>query len=167
MEQPPGFEEKSNKRIVCKLKISLYGLKQSHRAWFKRFGKVVKSNGYTQSQADHTMYFKHYNEGKISILIVYMDEIIVTSDDPLEIKRLKMLLARDFEIKDLEALKYFLGKEFARSMKGMFVFQTKFVLDLLKEIGLMGCKDAETPIESNLKLQPTKVEDVLDIDRFP
>ena len=68
-----------------------------------------------------------------------MDDIIVTSDDHLKIKRLKMLLARDFDIKDLGASKYFLGMEFTRSRKGIFVSQRKYVLDLLKEIGLMGC----------------------------
>ena len=131
------------------------------------FGKVVKSHGYTQSQEDHTMFFKHSNEGKIVVLIVYMDNIIVTGDDHLEIKRLKMLLARDLEIKDLGALKYFLGMEFARSRKGMFVSQRKYVLDLLKETGLMGCKAAENlSIESNLKLQPARVEEVIDRDQF-
>ena len=157
IDQSLGFEEKSNKRRVCKLKKSLYGLKQSPRAWFEHFGKAIKSHGYTQSRVDDTMIFKHSNEGKIVVLIVYVDDIIVTDDDHLEIMRLKMMLARDFEIKDLGALKYFLGMEFSRSRKGIFVSQRKYVLDLLKETGLMGCKAAKTPIESNLKLQPARV----------
>ena len=78
MDQPSIFKENSNKRRVCKLKKSLYRLKQSSRAWFERFGKAVKTNGYTQSQAYHLMFFKHSNEGKIVVLIVYMDNIIVT-----------------------------------------------------------------------------------------
>ena len=57
-----------------------------------------------------------------------MDDIIVTGDDHLKIKRLKMLLARDFDIKDLGASKYFLGMEFTRSRKGIFVSQRKYVL---------------------------------------
>ena len=65
MDQPLGFKEKSNKRRVCKLKKSLYGLKQSPRAWFESFRKAIKSHRYTQSQADHTMFFKHSNEGKL------------------------------------------------------------------------------------------------------
>ena len=92
MDQPLGFEEKSSKRKVCKLKKSLYGLKQSLRDWFEHFGKAVKSHGYIQSQAHHTMLFKHSNEGKIVVLIVYMDNIIVTGDDHLETKRLKMFV---------------------------------------------------------------------------
>ena len=89
-------------------------------------------------------------------MIVYVDDIILTGDDMTEIERLKKALASEFEIKDLGELKYFLGMEFARSKKGIFVSQRKYVLDLLKETGLMGCKPAETPIEPNLKLEATK-----------
>ena len=61
---------------------------------------------------------------------------------------------------------YFHGMEIPRSRKGMFVSQRKYVLNLLKEIGLIGCKAVETPIESNMKLQPIKVEEVIDRDSF-
>ena len=59
MDLPLGFEEKFGEKKVCRLKKSLYGLKQSLRAWFDRFAKVVKLQGYVQSQADHTMFYKH------------------------------------------------------------------------------------------------------------
>ena len=70
MKLPPGFETGRNQ--VCKLKKALYGLKQSPRAWFSRFGKVIKSFGYIQSQADHTLFHKRSLTGKISILIVLL-----------------------------------------------------------------------------------------------
>ena len=73
----------------------------------------MKSHCYTHSQVDHTVFFKHSCEGKITILIIYVDDTILTNDDSLEIERLKGLLARDFEIKDLRTLKYFVGMEFA------------------------------------------------------
>lgn len=77
MNLPLGFEKKFGVDKVCKLNKSLYGLKQSPRAWFERFGKVVKNLGYSQSQADHTMFYKHSREGKVAILIVYVDDIIL------------------------------------------------------------------------------------------
>ncbi|RVW66530.1 Retrovirus-related Pol polyprotein from transposon RE1 [Vitis vinifera] len=166
MSPPPGFEESFGVRKVCKLKKSLYGLKRSPRAWFERFGKVIKHYGYTQSQADHTMFYKHSNEGKVAILIVYVDDIVLTGDDCNELEKLKGKLAEEFEIKDLGALKYFLGMEFARSKEGIFVNQGKYVLDLLDETGMLGCKPAETPIESNVKLWPTKAKNVKDRDRY-
>ena len=147
MSPPPSFEESFGAG-----KVSLYELKQSPRAWFERFGKVIKRYGWTQSQADHTMFYKHSKGGKVAILIVYVDDIVLTGDDYSELEKLKGRLAEEFEIKDLGALKYFLGMEFARSKEGIVVNQRKYVLDLLNETGMLGCKPAKTPIEPNVKL---------------
>ena len=126
---PPGFENVYGLDKVCKLKKSLYGLKQSPRAWFDRFGKVVKEQGYCQSQTDHTMFHRRSPEGKLVVLIVYVDDIIISGDDNEEIARLKKKLALEFELKDLGPLKYFLGMEFARSKEGIFMNQRKYILD--------------------------------------
>ena len=79
---------------------------------------------------------------------------------------MKKFLDKEFEIKDLGNLKYFLGMEFARSKEGIVVSQKKYVLDLLKEIGMMGCRPAETPMEPNLKLQPASAEKVRDEEKY-
>ena len=78
--------------------------------------------------------------GKLTIVIVYVDDIIVTRDDFEEIERLTKKLAKEFEIKDLGTLKYFLGIEVAQSRKGIFISQQKYILDLLKETNMLGCK---------------------------
>ena len=166
MSFPPGFEKKFGEGKVCKLKTSLYGLKQSSRAWFEHFRKVVKGHGYCQSQADHTMFYKHSREAKVTILIVYMDDIILTDDDRCELDKLNKELAKDFEIKDLGALKYFLGMEIARSKEGIFVTQRKYTIDLLSEIGLLGFRVDETPTDPILKLQHAKAEKVGNIEQF-
>ncbi|KAI3697749.1 hypothetical protein L6452_30846 [Arctium lappa] len=124
---------------------------ESPRAWFSRFTQAVTSRGYSQGQADHT-FFKHSKNGKIAILIVYVDDIIMPSDDPDEINKLKAYLSLEFEMKDLGPLKYFLGMEVAKSREGIYVSQRKYVLDLLKETGMMGCNPADTPMEFNKKL---------------
>ncbi|RVX03687.1 Retrovirus-related Pol polyprotein from transposon RE2 [Vitis vinifera] len=85
----PGFCKEEEETRVCKLKKSLYGLKQSPRAWFDRFAKVIKNQGYQQGQSDHTMFFKQSNDGRMTILIVYVDDIILTGDDTREVERLK------------------------------------------------------------------------------
>ena len=79
MDVPPGFETQENSGRVCKLRKSLYGLNQSPRAWFGRLTKVVKNLGF-QCQTDHTMFIKCNQEGKRVILIVYVDDIILTGD---------------------------------------------------------------------------------------
>ena len=133
MEIPPWLETSSNHNRVCKLKKSLYGLQQSPRAWFDRFTKTVAQHGYSQCQVGHTLFVKTSTEKKIAILIVYVDDIILTWDYVEELVRLKKLLAKEFEIKDLRCLKYFLGMEVVLLRKGIYVSQRKYVLDLLKE----------------------------------
>ena len=125
MSLPPGFEKRLGSDKVCRLKKALYGLKQSPRAWFERFGKAVISYGFVQSQADHTMFYKHSINNKVAILIVYVDDIILTGNDETELAVLKKKLAKEFQIKDLRILKYFLGMEFARSKEGIFINQRK------------------------------------------
>lgn len=75
-------------------------MKLSPRAWFEQFGKAIKSYGYHQNQADHTMFYKHSEKGKITVLIVYVDDITLTGDDLKELAKLKTKQAEDFEIKD-------------------------------------------------------------------
>ena len=114
MNIPPGFEGNIGNK-VCKLKKALYGLKQSPRAWFGRFAKVMKEFGYKQSQGYHTLFIKHSAAGGVTALLVYVDDIIVTGNDEREKHDMKQRLVKEFEIKELGKLKYFLGIEVAYS----------------------------------------------------
>jgi hypothetical protein len=78
--------------------------------------------GYIQSNADHTLLYKHATS-KIAILIVYVDDIMITGNDIAEIVDLKKYLAHEFEVKDLGQLKYFLRIEISHGPKGMFLSQ--------------------------------------------
>ena len=69
-------------------------------------------------------------------MIVYVDDIILTGDDRCELEKLKKELVRDFKIKDLGALKYFLNMEIARSKEGIFVTQRKYTIDLVRQVCL-------------------------------
>ncbi|KAK2981314.1 hypothetical protein RJ640_007015 [Escallonia rubra] len=80
----------------------------------------------------------------------------IGKDDIAEMERLKQCLASEFEIKNLGSLKFFLGMEIARSRKGIAVSQRKYVLDLLKETGMSGCRPVKTPIDPNQKLGDNK-----------
>ncbi|KAJ9547057.1 hypothetical protein OSB04_019600 [Centaurea solstitialis] len=151
MSIPPGFSG-AEKNKICLLKKALYGLKQSPRAWFGRFSKVMIAGGYKQSRGDHTLFIKHSASGEVTILIVYVDDIIVTGNDKAEKEALKQRLAKEFEIKDLGKLKYLLGIEVARSKQGIFISQQKYVTDLLKDTGMTTSKPIGTPIEQNHKL---------------
>lgn len=69
MEPPPGFTDHFGSK-VCRLKKSLYGQKQSQRAWFERFAKFVKGQGYHRGQSDHMIFTKRFDTDKIYILIL-------------------------------------------------------------------------------------------------
>lgn len=165
MNLPPGFEANLRSNKVCRLKKSLYGLKQSPKAWFEHFGKAVTGHGLRQSQADHTIFYRHTSHDKMVVLIVYVD-IILTSNDEGEMKSLKGKLANDFQIKDLGMLKYYLGMEFATLKQGILINQKKYIVDLLQEIGLLGCRTVETPTETNLKLQAAKDTEIEDKEKY-
>jgi hypothetical protein len=109
MDPPSGFSHSLLPNQVCRLNKALYGLKQSPRAWFERFIQAMVSMGYRQSQGDHTLFIKHFISGGVAILIVYVDDIIITGDDLVERDILRRRLSAEFEIKELGKLKYFLG----------------------------------------------------------
>ncbi|KAK3038643.1 hypothetical protein RJ639_027306 [Escallonia herrerae] len=153
MELPPGcMMPKTDSQKVCKLQKALYGLKQSPRAWFGRFTKSMRAFGYHQSNSDHTLFLKK-KQGKITALIVYVDDMVVTENDPEEREALQGHLSREFKMKDLGSLKYFLGIEVSRSKKGIFLSQRKYALDLLRETGMLACQPVDTPVEEGLKLR--------------
>ena len=113
MEQPSGFVAKGESSLVCKLRRSLYGLKQSLRALFGKFSSVVQAFGMKQSEADHLVFYCHTSSSRCVYLVVYADDIVIIGNDQEKIVQLKEHLFRHFQTKDLGKLKYFLGIEVA------------------------------------------------------
>ena len=106
---------------------------------------------YQQINADHIVFFRKRGD-HITILGVYVDDMIITGNDEGEIAQLKMKLVKEFEVKDLGQLRYFLGIEIARGADGIVLSQRKYVLDLLTETGMLGCKPAIAPMDQKVKL---------------
>lgn len=165
MEIPPGYAEEFGPGQVCRLKKTLYGLKQSPRVWFGRFSQVMQKYGYKQSNTDHTLFLKQ-SDGKVTCLLIYVDDMIITGNDTAEIEKLRSNLFQEFQMKDLGALKYFLGIENLGSEKGIFLRQKKYVLDLLTETGLLDCKPAETPMVQNHGLKMEEGTQTTDKERY-
>jgi hypothetical protein len=103
--------------------------------------------GYSQCNEDHIVFYRH-KRSCITILAVYVDDIVIIRDDVEEIKSLKERLERAFEV-DLGLLRYFLGIEIARSSKVIVLSQRKYVLDLLAETWMLGCRPCGSPIDKN------------------
>jgi len=83
------------------------------------------------------------------VVLVYVDDLIICGNNHDSIQCFKDYLSRRFRMKDLGKLKYFLGVEVARSSTGIFLYQPKYALDIISEVGLLGVKSVSTPLEQN------------------
>lgn len=80
MPQPEGFEDKNKPDYVCKLKKTLYGLKQARMAWFDKLKGALNSWGFENSKCDTSLFFRRV-KSKIVIILIYVDDIIVTGNN--------------------------------------------------------------------------------------
>ena len=75
--------------MACRLKKALCGLKQSSRAWFGRFSQAIKKYGYSHSDGDHSLFYKHSNKAKVISLTIYVDDVIIIENDSEEKDKLE------------------------------------------------------------------------------
>lgn len=128
MQPPPGYSVPEG--MVCHLRRSLYGLKQAPRAWFERFSSVVTAAGFSASDHDPAL-FIHSSPCGRTLVLLYVDDMIITGDDSQFIAFVKARLCEQFLMSDLGPLRYFLGIEVSSSSDGFFLSQEKYIHDLL------------------------------------
>ena len=150
MDVPPSYECKDS-ATVCKLDKSIYGLKQASRQWNAKLIAALLNMDFKQSKSDYSLFIKQTANSFIALL-VYVDDVILASNDMTEIKQVKDSLHRQFTIKDLGELQYFLGLEVARTSNGICLNQRKYAVDLLREEQFLHCKPVSTPIDPSVKL---------------
>lgn len=142
-EITPGFHSK-DKNKVYKLKKSLYGLRKSPCCWFSKLSADLSGYGFNQTYSDYSLFTLKRGSMKLYVLI-YVDDLVIGGNDSAAIAKFKGYLSECFHIKDLGPLKYFLSIEVSRSPKGIYLFQRKYVLDIVSEYGLLGCRPVATP----------------------
>lgn len=121
--------------------------------------------GFKQSRADHSLFtFKAENTFLASL--IYADDVILVENDEEAMQHVKKYLGQEFSIKDLGPLKYFLGIKVARSPKGIILNQRNYVLNVLKETGMQGCRRSKFPIEQNFNLRVNDENPVADVVRY-
>lgn len=154
MKIPQGFAKSGDDR-VCRLRKSLYGLRQASRNWYTKFTNALLKINFTQSCADHSLFIHRTGDVFVAALI-YVDDVLLTGNDLELMQRIKQFLDHQFSIKDLGPLKYFLGIEVARTRDGIVLSQRKYVLDILEDSGMQGARPSLFPIEQHHQLtQPT------------
>jgi histone deacetylase 1/2 len=151
MKQPPGFESSANPNYICKLDKALYGLKQAPRAWYSRLSTKLYTLGFIPSKADTSLFL--FNHSGVQIfLLIYVDDIIVTSSSDSAIAALLKNLNHEFALKDLGDLHYFLGIEVHKMDDGILLNQTKYAQDILTRVGMTDCTGVTTPLSSSEKI---------------
>jgi len=153
MEQTIGFI-KIDSSLVCQLKKSLYGLKQAPRAWYAKMDSFLLESGFFRCHSDNTVYTKKVGKSLI-ILVLYVDDLILTGSDPNLINHVKSSLKRKFEMTDLGHLHYFLGLQVLQSKEGISLSQSKYACDILCHFHMEDCKPAPSPFHSGVKLSVT------------
>jgi hypothetical protein len=129
----------------------LYDLKQAPKAWSDKIGWYLVTSGFQTSNAKFSLYVKKTDHG-IVVIIIYVDDLIITRDSDEDISDLKKLSKQNFEMKDLGELHYFLSIEVIQSPKGIWLLQRQYALNKLSEYGMTGCKPISIPLEQNVKL---------------
>ncbi len=152
MEQPLGYVDQTHPNLVCRLKKTLYGLKQTPKAWSNKIGQYLVTSGFQTSNADFSLYVKKTDHG-IIVIVIYVDDLIITRNSDVDIFDLKKLLKQKFEMKDLGELRYFLGIEVIQSLKGIWLLQRQYALNKLSEYGMTSYKTHFNSIGTKCKVK--------------
>lgn len=174
MSQPDGYHVDGKEDYVCRLKKSLYGLKQSPRQWYLKFDEFMRSQKYKRSDYDHCIYFRKLHDGCFIYLLLYVDDMLIASNNMREIEKLKTQMSKEFEMKDLGEAKKILGMEITRNREqGMVCLTQKQYLEkLLKKFGVNDdTRSVSTPLASHFKLSvmqcPRTNEEVRHMSNIP
>ncbi|KAL5831849.1 hypothetical protein ACOSQ4_017203 [Xanthoceras sorbifolium] len=168
-ELPPG-------KAVCRLHKSIYRLKQASRQWYSKFSHALQwyskfshtllKYGFLQFKSDYSL-FTRGNGATFIILLMYVDDIIITSPNLHCISELKTFLHTQFKLKDLGSLKYFLGLEIARSLKGIVLSQRHYTLQLLEDTGYLASEPTVVPMDPKVILSTVDGDVLPDITLYP
>ncbi|XP_068503601.1 uncharacterized mitochondrial protein AtMg00810-like [Phaseolus vulgaris] len=139
---------------ICKLHISLYDLRQGGRQWYAKLSSFLISNNYTISTVDHSLVLKRIGSNT-TVLLVYVDDIVLTANDKAEITYITHVLDQHFKIKNLGNLTYFLGLEVAHNSSRIHLSQRKYTIDLLYETSMQDCAPMPTPMKHSSRLSTT------------
>ena len=148
MEQPEGFVKfgKNGEKLFCKLRKSLYGLKQSGRIWNNMLHNFLLQENFQVSFVDSCVYSRNVNGLKI-IVIIWVDDIIIAASNEYLLHVVKDSLCQKFKMKDLGKLSWFLGIEFKCNTDCIEMTQIKYVEKILSKFEMSDCKPKSTPCD--------------------
>ena len=142
---PPEGYAKALPGQVQKLQRSIYGLKKSWRKRNVELTKFLTDKGFKQCKSDDSLFTKLVNS-KVLFILVYVDDLLITGNDVDSIVAIKKVLHSAFSIEDIGLACDFLGLELAQFSRGIFHNQKKYILDILKDVEMIGAKPVLFPL---------------------
>nr|GEX07175.1 hypothetical protein [Tanacetum cinerariifolium] len=157
MKQPDGFVNQTFPNRVCKLKCSIYGLKQESRQWNKRFNDVIKKFGSSQNYDEPCVYVKA-SGSYVTFLILYVDDILIMGNNILMLQDVKSYFGRCFAMKDLEEAAYIFGIKIYRDRSKWLISlcQSAYIEKILKRFYMKNSKRETIPMQEKLKLSKSQ-----------
>ena len=154
MVQPERFIQPGQEHLVCKLKKSLYGLKQSPRQWYKRFDSYMIRIGYKRCEYDCCVYVKSLDDDSSIFLLFCVDDMLIATKSMIEVNKLKSLLSKEFNMKDLGAAKKILGMEIHkdRASRRLWLSQHSYVKRVLEKFNMDNAKPVSIPLANHFRL---------------
>lgn len=154
VSQPPGFEVDGEEGKVYRLKKALYGLRQAPRAWNSKLDQTLNKMGFAKCPSEHAVY-KRRKGDNLLLVGVYVDDLIITGNNAVDIGDFKKQMKSMFSMSDLVLLSYYLGIEVSQTNAGITLSQAGYARKLLEKMGMKDCNPTSTPMEAKLKLSKT------------
>jgi hypothetical protein len=151
ISQAPSYSHPQYSNHVCRLQKALYGLKQAPQAWFSRLSNKLLDFGFLASKSD-TSSFINKSIALTMFVLIYADDIIITSSNSTATNNLLLQVKSDFDVKDLGDLNFFLGIEVSSISDGIFLSQKCYMLNILKRTKMVDAKPICTPMATSMTL---------------
>lgn len=151
MRQPPGSIKPGTESLVCLLKKSIYGLKQSGRVWYQKMhDSLVQQHGFEAMQGDHCVYRRdEVDSGSVIWIALYVDDLLIMGNKLTSVKLFKQHLATTFSMKDLGVARYILGIQIHRDLTAgtLTITQSAYIKALTHKFGMEMSRPISTPME--------------------
>jgi hypothetical protein len=163
--QPTCITDPARPDLVCRLRKSMYGLKQASQTWYSRFATYLTTMRFIEAKSDTSLFI--FRRGLHMVyLLLYVDDIILTASSTELLCRTISAFQQEFAMKDLRPLHHFLGITVERRPDGLFLHQRTYTLDILKRAVMVACKPCTTPADLQAKLAGDSGPPVDDASQF-
>ncbi|KAI3746516.1 hypothetical protein L6452_08950 [Arctium lappa] len=151
VSQPEGFVNQDKPDHVYILDKALYGLKQAPRAWYDVLSKFLVKSGFSKGKIDTTLFIKK-EKADIILIQIYVDDIIFGSTNPKYCKNFSNLMVSRFQMSMMGEMNFFLGLQVKQLSTGIFINQSKYILDILRKYKMENHKSIGTPMAPGTKI---------------